>query len=191
MQIIDQTLHIDGQEIPLPAVTQDAKVKAWRVPTEYRDTGFFVSVILPAQTEEIPACSPADAEYVGECDYPAPESAKLTAAKAAKLADINTECDKAVFALTATYPQAEIQSWPQQVKEADAYAADPQAAVPLLESIAVQRGLSVAELVQRVHAKVQAYAVASGYLIGKRQAYEDAIDAAQTLQEVEAVQWSL
>lgn len=89
MQIIDQTLHIDGRGIPLPAVTQDAKVKAWRVPTEYRDSGFFVAVVLPGQPEEIPACSPADAEYAGECDYPAPGSAKLAAAKAAKNEEIN------------------------------------------------------------------------------------------------------
>lgn len=113
----------------------------------------------------------------------------LDAAKLAKLQDINAACDKAVGALTATYPQSEIQSWPQQVKEADAYAADPITPVPLLETIADQRGLGIAELVARVHAKVGAYAVASGALIGKRQALEDAIGAARTVADVHAVVW--
>lgn len=114
----------------------------------------------------------------------------LDAAKLAKLQDINAACDKAVGALTATYPQSEIQSWPQQVKEADAYAKDPITPVPLLETIAAQRGLGIAELVARVHAKVSGYAVASGALIGKRQALEDAIDAAGTVAQVQSVVWS-
>lgn len=186
MHIAEQTLHIEGRQIALPAMAQDALVRAWRVPVEYRPNGIFLAVFARGAPEEVPACNSALVEYIGECDYPASYAAKLGAAKIAKLAEINAACDAAVFALTATYPQAEIQSWPQQVKEAEAY---PNAPTPLLESIALQRGLGVDELVQRVRAKVQAFSVGSGHYIGQRQALEDAIDAAQSLEELEAIQW--
>ena len=189
MQIIENTLHIDSVQIPLPTLPQDSKVHVWRVPTAYRDSGYFASVQLPFKPQEIPACSIKDCDYLGELDYPADPVARLAAAKAAKLEQIKEACDKAVGMLTATYPQVEIQSWPQQVKEADAYAADPATPVPLLESIAAERGLTVAELVGRVHAKVQGYAVASGQLIGRRQSLEDAIDAAEDEEALHALQW--
>ena len=76
------------------------------------------------------------------------------------------------------------------MKEADAYTIDANGDAPLLRAIAEQRGLDVQELVQRVHQKMNAFAMASGMLIGKRQALEDAIDAAQAPQELAAINWA-
>lgn len=175
--------------VPLPTVAADAKVKAWAVPADYREDGLFVAVTERGQAEEIPACDLAAAQYLGEVELSADDAAKLAAAKAAKLTEINAVCDAAVAALAASYPEREIQSWPQQVKEAEALAADPQAPAPLLTAIADARSLPVVELASRVLGKMNAYAGASGSLIGRRQAAEDLIDLAATPEDVASIVW--
>lgn len=173
--------------VPLPFVATAAKVKAWRVPTEYRENGLFVAVTERGQVEEIPACDLAAMEYLGEIELPADAAARLAAVKATKLAEINAACDAAVAALAAAYPEREIQSWPQQVKEAEALAGDAAAPAPLLAAIAEARALPVADLGARVLAKMVAYAAASGALIGRRQAAEDLLGLAETPEDVAAI----
>lgn len=182
---------VDGVEktIPLPTVAADAKVKAWIVPTDYRADGLFVAVTQKGASEEIPACDLAACEFLGEVEFDAGDEAKLEAVKAAKRAEINAACDIAVASLAASYPEREVQSWPQQVKEAEALAADPQAQAPLLAAIAEARSLPLAELASRVLGKMNAYAAASGALIGRRQAAEDLIDLADTAEDVASVAW--
>ncbi|CAB5521273.1 Uncharacterised protein [Pseudomonas putida] len=189
MKVENQTLVIDDQRIALPAIEADAVVNVWAVPLEYRDSGYFVAVKLPGQPEEIPACSPADAVWVGEVPYPAPEVHKVAAAKAARLKAINAQCEAELAVITATYPTAELQSWSQQVQEAAVLKLDPPGDTPLLDAIAQARGIDVVDLAQRVRDKAKLFAQASGALIGRRQAAEDRLDAAQTLEAVEVVQW--
>lgn len=189
MNIENGTLTVNGQPVVLPAIQADAKVRVWSVPLEYRENGLFVAVILPGQPDEIPACSPADAVYLGELEYPALEAHKLEAAKAAKLVELNAGCERALSSLTGSYPPGELQSWPQQVKEAADLAADPQAETPLLAAIATARGLTVADLAERVRLKAEAYAQLSGGAIGRRQALEDLLALAQTFEDVGAIVW--
>jgi hypothetical protein len=170
-------------------VATAAKVKAYLVPEVYRPGRLFISVTLPGQPEDVPACGQDLVELLGEDILEASDAAILNAAKAAKRIEINAECQKAVAALAKDYPDSEVQSWPQQVKEATALSADPQADVPLLTAIATARGLPVAELASRVLDKMNVYAVASGVLIGQRQAAEDAIDAAESLEDLAAISW--
>ena len=68
-----------------------------------------------------------------------------------------------------------------------AYAADPTASTPLLSALAQARGISLPDLVERVLAKADAFAVASGFIIGQRQALEDRLDACTTLEEVQGI----
>lgn len=182
---------VDGVEktIPLPTITSDAKVKAWAVPADYRADGLFVAVTQKGASEEIPACDLVACEFLGEVEFDAGDEAKLEAVKAAKRAEINAACDIAVASLAASYPEREVQSWPQQVKEAEALAADPQAQAPLLAAIAEARSLPLAELASRVLGKMNAYAAASGALIGRRQAAEDLIDLASSAEDVASVAW--
>lgn len=184
-------VEVDGAErtVPLPTVMADAKVKAWAVPTDYRADGLFVSVTVRGTPEEIPACDLAACKYLGEIDLPADDDAKLEAAKAAKRAEINEAFNAAVASLVASYPEYEIKSWSQQVKEAEALLADPDASVPLLAAIAKARSLPVNELASRVMNKMHAYARASGELIGRRHAAENLIDRAKTLEEVASIVW--
>lgn len=108
-------------------------------------------------------------------------------AKAAKLSEINKAADKIMAALISTYPDREISTFDKQEAEARAYMADPTAPTPLLSALAKARGLSMDELVKRVIAKADAFAAASGYIIGQRQALEDQLDTCKTLEEVQSI----
>ena len=193
MQIENGNLVVEVEgstmTVPLPEVATAAKVKAYLVPEAYRPGRLFISVTVPGQPEDVPACSQDLVELLGEDTLEASDAAILNAAKAAKLTEINAECQKAVAALENDYPDSEVQSWPQQVKEATALSADPQADAPLLTAIATARGLPVAELASRVLDKMNAYAAASGVLIGQRQAAEDLITAAEDLEALSAISW--
>lgn len=193
MQIENGNLVVEVEgstmTVPLPEVATAAKVKAYLVPEAYRPGRLFISVTVPGQPEDVPACSQDLVELLGEDILEASDAAILNAAKAAKLTEINAECQKAVAALAADYPDSEVQSWPQQVKEATALAADAGADAPLLTAIATARGLPVAELASRVLDKMNAYAAASGVLIGRRRAAEDAIGATASLEDLSAISW--
>lgn len=108
-------------------------------------------------------------------------------AKAAKLSEINKAADKIMAALISTYPDREISTFDKQEAEARAYMADPTAPTPLLSALAKARGLSMDELVKRVIAKADAFAAASGYIIGQRQTLEDQLDTCKTLEEVQSI----
>lgn len=118
---------------------------------------------------------------------PPPEVQDLVTAKTAKLAQINAAARAALSRLVSDLPRNEVDSWPQQVKEAEALAGDEAAPVPLLTQIAAERGLSVSDLAARVLVKAAIYADASGQIIGRRQALESAIEAATTIEQLEAI----
>ncbi|WP_337639617.1 hypothetical protein [Bilophila wadsworthia] len=89
--------------------------------------------------------------------------------------------------MTGTYPDREIRTFDKQESEARAYAADATASTPLLSALAQARGIPLSELVERVLAKADAFAVASGSIIGQRQTLEDRLDACTTLEEVQGI----
>lgn len=133
-----------------------------------------------AYAEAHPECVTEEQPYV-------PPVPTLEEVKTAKLSEINAAADRAIATLTATYPDREISTFDKQEAEARAYAADPTASTPLLSALAQARGLELAELVRRVLIKADAFAVASGSIIGQRQALEDQLDACETLEEVDAL----
>ena len=133
-----------------------------------------------AYAEAHPECVAEEQPYV-------PPVPTLEQTKAAKLSEINAAADRAIATLTATYPDREISTFDKQESEARAYAADPTASTPLLSALAQARGVPLDELVRRVLAKADAFAVASGSIIGQRQALEDRLDACTTLEEVQGI----
>ncbi|EEG08217.1 hypothetical protein [Pseudogulbenkiania ferrooxidans] len=123
-----------------------------------------------------------------------PEPIVLAELLTQRLVDINTHAASLLATLSASYPDGEVQSWAQQTREAEALVADPVASTPLLTAIATARGLTVATLAERVRAKVLSYAVASGQIIGQRQALEDALMAVDlaapdAAEQLAAIQW--
>lgn len=117
------------------------------------------------------------------------EMGSLDEVKAAKLGSLADQFSQYMAAIKAGYPDEEVLSWAEQKAEALAYTADPTATVPLLTSMAAARGITVDDLAARVLAKAHGWAVMSGALIGKRQAYEDAVGAAAGIDEVRAIVW--
>ncbi len=114
---------------------------------------------------------------------------ELPAIKEAKIEEIRIGFERAVGVLIASYPQVERESWAQQEKEARAYIADSTAVTPLIDAISAARGVTKDALAQKIVVKADTFASAVGALIGKRQALEDAINAATTIAELEAVKW--
>lgn len=118
---------------------------------------------------------------------PEEEAERLAGVKFAKLSEINAVADRAIATLTATYPDREISTFDKQENEARAYASDAMSSTPFLSALAQARGISLADLVKRVLAKADAFAVASGSIIGQRQALEDRLDACTTVEEVQGI----
>lgn len=185
--ITDHTLHLGEHAEPLPHLPQAATVRAWSVPTEYRASGYFVSVQAHGQPVELPACDAAATELLATLELPASEAAQLAAARAERMAATNAETDELLAVLSASYPEREVASWPQQVKDAEAVQADEAAVTPLLDALAAARGIDRVDLAARVLTKADAYAHASGSIIGARQRIEDLLEAAQDAGAVGAI----
>lgn len=117
----------------------------------------------------------------------APPTPTLDELRTAKQAEIKSGADSVLKALAAEYPDMEMVTWDQQYQEALAYTADPTSETPLLTAIAQGRGMSVADLAARIIANRAAWVALSGAIVGQRLAYQDALDAATTTEEVEAI----
>lgn len=189
MQIDNHTLTIGTHSEELPRLQTAATVTAWKVPTEYVASGYFVAVRVAGAMATIPACAAADMELIGALDLPADPAAQLAAAKQERMEAINTSCAHDLAAIAATYPDGEVKSWPQQVAEAAALALDAGAPTPLLSAIAAARNIAVTDLAGLVRIKAAAYAAASGEMIGRRQFLESALAAAETQEAVSEVTW--
>lgn len=119
-------------------------------------------------------------------DVPPPPS-KLEQARACALEQINNFCASQLALIRKTYPLDEVTSWGKQENEARALTADSAAPAPLLSAIAAARGVPLLLLAQKVIEKADAFALASGAEIGRRQMREQAIEAASTVDELIAL----
>lgn len=113
----------------------------------------------------------------------------LENSKRQKLSEINEKAKNSVAHIRNAYPQFEIDTWTEQKDEALAYQNDTSSETPMLLGIAEARGLSVAELVLRVLAKVESYRDAVSRVTGIRQRLEDEVQGAATISQVESIDW--
>ena len=141
--------------------------------------------------DEVFAYAEAHPECVAEEQPYIPPVPTLEEVKAAKLSEINRAADAAIATLTATYPDREISTFDKQEREARDWTADNTASTPLLSVLAQARGIPLSDLVGRVLAKADAFAVASGSIIGQSQALEDRLDACTALEEIQAITVSI
>lgn len=111
----------------------------------------------------------------------------LDAAKAAKLTEINNRAQAVVekAAQLDEVPQFEVDTWPLQAAEAQAWAADKNAKTPVLAGIAAARGLDLDTLRAAALQKANAYTALSAYIAGQRQGLVDKLDKAVTAEEVD------
>ena len=124
---------------------------------------------------------------------PEEEAERLKSLKARKLTEINDAYQQAIATLTPTYPDDERLTFDKQEQEARAWLADSSTPTPFIDALAAGRQMEKAELVSRIIAKADAFALASGSLTGQRQRYEDMLDVAETADTVAAIvpQYSL
>ncbi|WP_421707095.1 hypothetical protein [Algihabitans sp.] len=105
---------------------------------------------------------------------PPPTVAELAAAKRGEIHN-RAAAERSLIA--PNYPQHEIDTWDQQLREATVYTADAQAPVPLLSAMAAARGWTVQQLAARVMQKAAEFAVSGGEVLGTQQALEDSLEA--------------
>ena len=84
---------------------------------------------------------------------------------------INRESD----GLDSSYPVAEMRTFMVQRAEAEAYSLDNSAPTPMLSAIAIRRGITLAEQVTKVNAKLSIHDNIVNVLVGKRQKLNDQI----------------
>ncbi|OOH87326.1 hypothetical protein BMT54_09965 [Pasteurellaceae bacterium 15-036681] len=109
---------------------------------------------------------------------------------------ISEKTDQLKEQILVGYPQAEIDSFYRQEKEALAYKADNNADTPMLLSISKARGVSLVELVDKVLEKAEKFAAIMGDIIGQRQKFEDSTLSAETIEQLDTIeqeveQWQL
>lgn len=117
----------------------------------------------------------------------APADPTLDEIKSVKLAGINSAYNTAISSLVSTYPSTELLTFDKQESEARAWKTDNSVSTPLIDALSHGRGMDKAELVSRIIKKADDFALATGYLTGQRQRYEDQLDAATTVEEVESI----
>lgn len=81
----------------------------------------------------------------------------------------------------------ERETWERQKIEADAYTLDPLAVTPFLDTLSTARGITKAEVVTKILAKAELYALAVGNLLGEQYKHEDSISLCTTLLELDAL----
>ncbi|MFV0422176.1 hypothetical protein [Oleidesulfovibrio sp.] len=114
---------------------------------------------------------------------PAPSRAELYTAKQAEIRD---GAETILTRLATEYGALERQTWDQQAAEAEALQANPDAPAPLVRAIAAARGMTVADLGTRILANRTAWVAVSGHVVGQRLAYQDALEATESLPDSDA-----
>ena len=170
-----------------------------------RDDGSFVIELngLPYHVTHDDPLHPevsAAAEGVTLPDEPGPRIPTIDELAAEKRQATHAEALLRRDLLAPHYPQHEIDTWDEQRREAVAYQdwldttppppAPPE--TPLLSAIALRRGWTLADLVNRVVQKAAAFATGGGTIPGAQHALEDRIETvladldAGTIAEAEA-----
>lgn len=120
---------------------------------------------------------------------PPTEAELLTAAKKAKLTELNTMCDQMAAEVLQRYSSLDVSSWSQQVKEAEAIMEGSAVEPTLLKQLSGQRGINLMDLAEKVLVKAAIYSCVSGLILGKKQKLEDRLDVAATVEEVNSIVW--
>lgn len=119
-----------------------------------------------------------------------------TAVKVAYLSQLKAELIKSehyrfsegIKTLKKSYSEVEIESWDQQVREAESYVADNTTKVILLESISESRGVSVEDLANRIISKADNYKVSYGKMLG---AYQKTVDLLGQIDYSDSSTWDI
>jgi len=90
-------------------------------------------------------------------------------------------------AILKQYPKFEVDTWQNQLRDANSYIADNNATVPTLEALATQRSITKLDTANKILSKAAVFEAFSGKQAGERQRLEDLIDDAETVAELNAI----
>lgn len=90
--------------------------------------------------------------------------------------DVLQNTDNIAAPYMEMFSQLEINTWPKQAEEITAYLADNTAPTPNLDKLAEYRGITRAEMLEKVTAKVLAFTEMSLKVVGTQQRFEDIIN---------------
>lgn len=127
--------------------------------------------------------------YVLVSDDPPTPGPSIEAVRESKLAEMNRAFEALAAQLTEGYPPGEQLTWEVQRQEALAWQADDAAPTPFLDQMAAARGIDPAEMRQKTLAQALLFLAHSAVLVGTRQNRRDAVLAAETIEELNAVTW--
>ena len=108
----------------------------------------------------------------------------LAAARAQASAAMLQRIEQFTAQFTAKYPSAEVASWGTQAAEANAVIAGGSSVI--IAAFAATRGVTELEMAQSIAAKSTTYMTIIGKVAGLRDATFDAIEAAETPEQVQA-----
>lgn len=115
---------------------------------------------------------------------------KLQTARSRKKKEAENALTAKIAEITPYYPTDEKVSFAKQEEEAKKYLANPEISlgeIPCIAGIAKGRQMELSELVQKILVKANLFATLSGYYMGLKQRVEDLADAAQTEEEMAAI----
>lgn len=118
------------------------------------------------------------------------QQAVISAEKSAKLFEINTKAQAFVNQLAHLddTPEFERETWSIQREEAKAWFEGNAEETPTLALIAQARGVPLDVLRQKAYEKAKAYQTVAAVVAGQRQAYEDRLNRAETLEQIRAIE---
>lgn len=91
--------------------------------------------------------------------------------------------------LAQPYQPTERDTWPTQLKEAEAFLSDPQAPTPMLDAIAAGRGMDKSALVELVMGNANLFRAAAGAILGQQQALLDRAYNTQSVADLLSIAW--
>lgn len=118
-----------------------------------------------------------------------PESVNIDGLKSVKLVALNAAAQAFInkHAGIDSVPEFEFASWAIQAAEAKAWQADKAASTPVLDGIAIARGMSADTLKAAALRKTLAYEQLAAHVAGQRQALQSKIEAAKTQAALEKI----
>ena len=183
------TIHYSDGEIHISDHSEPVTRKDWRqltadiyeVPTDYRQSGYFIGYHAHGEPREIPACSTYT--YIGSVAIPADDDALLERSKQDALDRLNDIYMSCVAVLEADYPPSERESWHVQVDEARRLQNGDED-TPWIDAAASGRGITREELANLILQQDSYYRAMHGALTGKRQALRDQIMMSKSIDEI-------
>lgn len=143
----------------------------------------FASEVVAQAWQDSYLAAAAAAQAARAAEVAAAAPVRLEERRAQKIAAIRAHFGGLVDGLKADCAPYEVDTWPVQTAEFSAWTANSAAPTPYVAALAAARGITLAALMDKIGIKV----VGLASLQGVQQALEDAVKAAATEAEVEAV----